>query len=454
MTKVVRILLISKCADKEGNEIEYKDVCRCLWDLQHQTRELKNKTVRECWEWYNFSNDYYKLNEEYPAERAFLTKETKDNEIKGYTLDGFIYDKYKKDFDLYSSNMSTTERTVTAAFKNSLKEILRGDKSVLSYKSNQPLDLHNKAIELLYDEKEKKFIFKLSVLNNEGKKKYNIPLPFCFEAIVKDGSTKTVLERCYDDVYKISASKLIWDKKKKQWCLNLSYTFDKPETKQLNKDRILGVNLGIYYPIVASVHGEPQRLKIEGEEIIEFRKRIEARRNNLKKQSGVCGDGRIGHGYKTRMKPVAKLEDKVAKFRDTFNHKASRKLIEFAVKADCGTIQMENLKGITDTVDSAPFLKNWSYYDLQQKIEYKAKEHGIKVVYVEPAYTSQRCSVCGYIHKDNHLTRERFICGHCGYQALHDFNASQNISIKAIDTVITETLEEYKKNGEPEKVTK
>ena len=441
MTKVVKIALISNVTNKDNEEIEYKDVCRCLWDLQNETRDIKNKTVRECWEWYGFSNEYNVTNKEYPKERDFLIRNKADGTKKDYSLDGFIYDKYKADSNLYSGNLTTSMRAVTAAYKNSIKDILKGEKSILSYKANQPLDLHNKAINLNWDAEEKTFYLVLSLLNTAGKKKYGIDT-FKFQAVVKDGSTKAILERCYDGVYKISASKLIWNKKKKQWFLNLSYSFEK-ETKELDKNKVLGVNLGVKYPICASIYGDKGRLIVDGSEIIEFRNRVEARRNGLKRQAAVCGDGRIGHGYKTRMKPVLNIADKIARFRDTFNHKVSRRLIEYAVKNDCGIIQLEDLKGITE--DAEPFLKNWSYYDLQNKIEYKAKENGIKVQYINPQYTSQRCSKCGFIHKDNHPERDIFICGHCGFKTLHDYNASQNIGIVDIDKIISKDLKEMKK---------
>ena len=77
---------------------------------------------------------------------------------------------------------------------------------------------------------------------------------------------------------------------------------------------------------------------------------------------------------------------------------------------------------------------------MQHKIEYKAKEQGIKVVYINPAYTSLRCSKCGKIHKDNHPTRSQFICAHCGFKTLHDYNASQNIAVDNIDTIIDKEL--------------
>ena len=438
MVKVVKLALISNVVNKQNEDVEYKDVCKCLWDLQKETREVKNKIIRECWEWYGFSNDYYKLNEEYPVEREYLIKTKPNGTEKSYSLDGFLYAKYSDKCSLNTGNLSTSIRSAVSAFKDDLKDYLRGEKSIISYKSNQPLDLAKKSIKLDYDESTRKFIVNVSLLNRAGVKKYNIQT-FRFEIIVKDNSTKTILERCFDGIYEICSSLLIWNKKKKQWFLNLCYAFDKT-VKELDQDKILGVNIGVVYPLYASISGEFTRLSVKGDEIIEFRKRIEARRNNLKRQAAVCGDGRIGHGYKTRMKPVLDISDKIARFRDTFNHKASRALVDFAVKNNCGVIQLENLKGITETEEAEPFLKNWSFYDLQHKIEYKAKEQGIKVVYINPAYTSLRCSKCGKIHKDNHPTRSQFICAHCGFKTLHDYNASQNIAVDNIDTIIDKEL--------------
>ena len=85
-------------------------------------------------------------------------------------------------------------------------------------------------------------------------------------------------------------------------------------------------------------------------------------------------------------------------------------------------------------------LVHWTYYDLRSKIEYKASEAGIKVVAVEPKYTSQRCSKCGYISSENRKTQESFECIKCGYKCNADFNASQNLSVRDIDRIIDEYL--------------
>ncbi len=67
MTKVVKLLLISEQKDKNGEIINYMEVNRILWDLQRQTREIKNKSVQLCWEWSGFSSEY---NREYGTTNA------------------------------------------------------------------------------------------------------------------------------------------------------------------------------------------------------------------------------------------------------------------------------------------------------------------------------------------------------------------------------------------------
>lgn len=41
MNKVVSLFLISEQKDKNGQEVNYKEINKILWDLQNQTREIK-----------------------------------------------------------------------------------------------------------------------------------------------------------------------------------------------------------------------------------------------------------------------------------------------------------------------------------------------------------------------------------------------------------------------------
>jgi transposase len=56
----------------------------------------------------------------------------------------------------------------------------------------------------------------------------------------------------------------------------------------------------------------------------------------------------------------------------------------------------------------------------------RCEELGIYLKKINPVYTSQTCSSCGFIHKNNRLGDE-FLCLNCGNKIDADFNAAINI---------------------------
>ena len=54
-------------------------------------------------------------------------------------------------------------------------------------------------------------------------------------------------------------------------------------------------------------------------------------------------------------------------------------------------------------------------------------KYGMKVISVNPAYTSQQCHSCNHISKSNRKTQEMFSCVKCGTELNADTNASINI---------------------------
>ncbi|RPI39772.1 MAG: hypothetical protein EHM53_04420 [Methanoregulaceae archaeon] len=80
---------------------------------------------------------------------------------------------------------------------------------------------------------------------------------------------------------------------------------------------------------------------------------------------------------------------------------------------------------------------NGSLYALQQQVEKRAWVRGIPVVYVNPAYTSKRCSRCGGFGR---RFRKQFVCPHCGYLVHADVNAAFNIAAASLRNAAGECL--------------
>lgn len=403
----------------------WDELGKVLRDLQHDTQRILNKTIQLCWEYQNFSSDYKKKHEVYPEN---------DKILKYKTIDGYCCNHLKEDFYRVPSNIRDTAiRNTTKKWRSDLKEIIIGERSIANFRKDVPIDLHNRSIKLLKLKDD--YVLQLSLLSQQFRAELGKKVGY-YDVIIsaKDKTQKVILERILNDEYKIAASKLIH--KKNKWFINLNYKFEQFEFF-LDKNNIMGLDLGIVNPIYMAFNNSLHRYNVKGGEIEKARRTIEKEKKDMAHQAMYCGDGRRGHGIKTRTKAVHKKRNKVSNFRDTFNHKYSKYVIDIAMRHQCGTIQMENLKGISA---ESTFLKNWPYYDLQQKIENKAKEMGIDVVYVNPKYTSQRCNKCGCINKENREDQATFHCKICGFETLADFNAARNIAMQDIEKIINKQL--------------
>jgi len=412
-------------------ELRYLDGCgdfqnmqKELWTLQRQSREILNRTIQIAYHW-----DY--------TDREQFKKTGQHLDIKAETgykrLDGYIYDSLKEDVQNFASvNVNATIQKAWAKYKSSKIDVLRGDMSLPSYKSDQPLVLHAQSMKIFSSDDD---VLQVTLFSNAYKKACNYS-NIRFIIGLHDATQRTIIKKVLSGDWGIGQSQIVY--KRPKWFLYLTYNFS-PEQHEVNPDKILGVDLGESIAIYASSIGEYGSLRIEGGEISAFAKQLEARKRSLQKQAAYCGEGRIGHGTKSRVSDVYKMEDKIANFRNTVNHRYSKMLIDYALKHMYGTIQMEDLSGIKKETGFPKFLQHWTYYDLQQKIEAKAKEHGINFIKVDPAFTSQRCSKCGNIDSENRPSQAVFCCKKCGYKTNADFNASQNLSIPGIDKIIKES---------------
>jgi putative transposase len=92
---------------------------------------------------------------------------------------------------------------------------------------------------------------------------------------------------------------------------------------------------------------------------------------------------------------------------------------------------MEDLKYIRSRVTVRHSQRDrhskWSFGELRNFIEYKAKKEGVPLKIVESKNTSRQCPKCKYIDQRNRKSRNEFECLQCGFKGMADYVGALNI---------------------------
>lgn len=132
---------------------------------------------------------------------------------------------------------------------------------------------------------------------------------------------------------------------------------------------------------------------------------------------------------KSAKRHLKKVSLKENRFRKDINHCISKQIVESLPKNSI--IILEDLKKIRQRARlnkrGRRKLHNWSFYQLEQFLAYKAEAQGIKIDYIDARYTSQKCSKCGHISRSNRKSQAVFKCVKCNFSLNADLNASRNI---------------------------
>ena len=184
-------------------------------------------------------------------------------------------------------------------------------------------------------------------------------------------------------------------------------------TVQKISTKIMGVDLGLKVPAVAVTDAEHVRFFGNG------------RQNKYVKRK--CRSKRKALGQKKKLQAIRTLNHKEQRWMKDQDHKVSRAVVNFAQENHVSVIRLEQLANIRQTARTSrkneKNLHTWSFYRLANFIEYKANLVGIKVEYVNPAYTSQICPQCG---ERNKAKDRQYICA-CGFHKHRDLVGAMNI---------------------------
>lgn len=247
---------------------------------------------------------------------------------------------------------------------------------------------------------------------------------------IKVSFYKNGFERYFADDCKFGTAKLV--NKHGMFFLHIPVTY---EISMLNKSEVsnvVGVDRGIRF-LAATYDSKGKSVFYDGNIIKQKRAHYKALRKHLQ-QVGTPSSRR-------RIKAIGQRENR---WMQDVNHCISKALVES--NPDGTMFVIEDLTGIRSATERVK-VKNrcisvsWSYYDLEQKLSYKALRHHQLVEKVNPDYTSQACPKCGHTEKANRNKKIHFFCcKNCGYKSNDDRIGAMNLHRMGIELLVPDAV--------------
>lgn len=318
----------------------------------------------------------------------------KTHDLKRASLNAALYRTLRTKFGLKAQMAQSVLRTVVASYKAILTN--QGEWIQPEFKIPQVDLLWNRDYSL------KKDMF--SVLTLAGR--------------VKLGYYAQGMEKYFDkDTYRFGTAKLVW--KHGRFYLHIPVTFEVSDCPDASVNYVVGVDRGINF-VVATYDNDGKSTFVNGRPIKQKRAQYAATRKQLQKRQTPSS--------RRRLKRIGSRENR---WMQDVNHCVSKALVKN--NPEHTLFVLEDLTGIRSATERVRTKDryvsvSWAFFDLGQKLKYKAARAGSKVIEVDPAYTSQRCPKCGHIEKSNRNKRlHLFRCKKCGYTSNDDRIGGMNL---------------------------
>lgn len=174
--------------------------------------------------------------------------------------------------------------------------------------------------------------------------------------------------------------------------------------------------------------------------VIENPKALSAGQKKIKRLQQEVSRKKKGSANRGKARAkLARAHARVRNVRRDALHKATTTLAKSHGRIVVEDLKVKNMtagggsrkRGLNRVVLDAAF------GEFRRLLEYKGKLYGCSVEAVPPHYTSQRCSACGHVERDNRVSQSEFRCLSCGHEANADINAAINILRAASSTDLT-----------------
>lgn len=237
-------------------------------------------------------------------------------------------------------------------------------------------------------------------------------------------------EHYFSENCKFGTAKLVF--KHGKFFLHIPVTYEINELTMSEVSNVVGVDRGIRF-IVTTYDSNGQTNFYDGNIIKQKRGHYKALRKELQQVRTPSS--------RRRLKAIGQRENR---WMQDVNHCISKALVEN--NPDSTLFVIEDLTGIRAATEKV-LVKDryisvsWSYFDLEQKLTYKALKHHQLVEKVNPAYTSQTCPKCGHTEKANRNKKlHLFCCKNCGYKSNDDRIGAMNLYRMGINLLVPDTV--------------
>ena len=339
---------------------------------------LLNKTMSVYCDACNYVSDY-----------VFRT-----HDLKQFSLNKILYSALREKFSLKSQMAQSVFKTVIARYKSILENQNEWIKP--SFKKPQYDLVWNRDYSLTQN------CFSVNTLNGRVK------LPYFAEGMSKYFN---------HSIYKFGTAKLV--NKHGKYYLHIPVTYEVEESNISDICNVVGIDRGINF-VVATYDSKHKSGFVSGKAI----KQKRANYSRLRKELQM----RHTPSSRRRLKAIGQRENR---WMQDINHQVSKALATGNPKHTL--FVLEDLTGIRNATERVKTKDryvsvSWSFYDLEQKLIYKAKQNQSSVIKVDSRYTSQCCPACGHTEKSNRNKRiHLFTCKNCGYTSNDDRIGAMNL---------------------------
>ena len=316
------------------------------------------------------------------------------HDLKQFSLNKVLYSTLREKFGLKSQMAQSVLKTVIARYRTILENQNKWIRP--TFKKPQYDLVWNRDYSLTQNG------FSVNTLNGRVK------LPYFAEGMSK-----------YFDhtIYRFGTAKLT--NKHGKYYLHIPVTYNVEESNISDICNVVGIDRGINF-VVATYDSHHKSGFVSGKTI----KQKRAAYSKLRKELQM----RQTPSSRRRIKAIGQRENR---WMQDVNHQVSKALVENNPKHTL--FVLEDLSGVRNATERVRTKDryvsvSWSFYDLEQKLIYKAKQNQSTVIKVNPRYTSQCCPVCGHIEKANRNKKlHLFTCKNCGYKSNDDRIGAMNL---------------------------